>query len=818
MKKSAWAIFGLTWFLAFALRSARADDGLAFFESKIRPLLTAHCIECHGGSEPKGGLSLEFRSGWQEAGVVEPGDPNASLLITAVRYEDQDLAMPPTEAGGKLSEAQIDALESWIQMGAPDPREAVNGPPGSLLRGPKLRSREFKLTDADRGYWAFQPVTFPTIPVDSSGTSSRHPIDALLLAKLEEKGLAMSRPATPREQVRRAYFDLWGLPPSPEAVASFEREPTDAQWEQLLDRLLASPSYGERWGRHWLDLVRYAESNGYERDGEKPNAWRYRDYVIDSFNNDKPYDQFIREQLAGDEIVEEVASSASSASQEWRDSIVATGFYRLHVWDDEPDSTLAAEYDDLDDIMVTTGAAFLGLTLGCARCHDHKFDPISQADYYSLLSFFRGIDPYGQHKTGGGGRGTGRIERLLASSAEIDQWNQDRNRQLQEVEQRLAQAADAETKTIIETELKQLRESRPPFDSALAVAENGPAAPVTRVLYRGDVNSPREEVSAAFPAVFGVVKPQLPVPTDGVMSSGRRRALAHWIASPQNPLTARVMANRLWQHHFGVGLVPTPDDFGNAGLPPTNRPLLDYLAAEFVQANWKMKAMHRLIMTSQAYRQSSRMHNSSHAHDVDPENTLLWRQNLRRAEAEVIRDTMLAVSGDLNSKQGGPSVFPTLSPETHGGQDTTGKGWQDSPTEEQNRRSVYLVVKRGLKFPLLESFDFANSTSPVGTRPVTTTAPQALMLLNDSFVQSRAEALAARVAQEAGPETGAKIARAFQLVLQRDPSSSELTAADNFFAEQVRLSVADKTSNADREAFISFCRGLLNINEMIYVD
>ncbi|HEX2475715.1 MAG TPA: DUF1549 domain-containing protein, partial [Lacipirellulaceae bacterium] len=317
-------------------RSARADVGLNFFESRIRPLLETHCIRCHGGEEPKGGLSLESRTSWEEAGVIVPGDPEESLLIAAVRYTDENLAMPPAEAGGKLSATQIAALESWVRMGAPDPRELSGSNDEGPSRGPKLRSRQFTLTDADRNYWAFQPVTAPIVSTDDSGTQSRHPIDALLLEKLQEKGLAMNAPASPREQVRRAYFDLWGLPPSPEAVAEFEREPTDAQWERLIDRLLSSPHYGERWGRHWLDLVRFAESNGYERDAEKPNGWRHRDYVIDSFNSDKPYDQFIREQLSGDEIAEEAAASSSPVSQVWRDSIVATGYYRLHVWDDEP--------------------------------------------------------------------------------------------------------------------------------------------------------------------------------------------------------------------------------------------------------------------------------------------------------------------------------------------------------------------------------------------------------------------------------------------------------------------------------------------------
>ena len=733
----------LAWLLACGVAGTAAADDAVFFESKIRPLFLERCVACHGAEKQKGGLRLDSRAGWQNGGdsgaAVVPGKPDESLLIKAVRYTDAELAMPPEKKGGKLGGAQISALEQWVKMGAPDPREEV------AATGPRLRGGKFAITDEDRGYWAFQPVRRPGKTVQ--------PIDAFVLAKLEEKALAMNPPATPREQVRRAFFDLWGMPPSPEDVAAFAREPVDAAWARLIDRLLASPHYGERWGRHWLDLVRFAESNGYERDAPKPEAWRYRDYVIASFNDDKPYDRFIREQLAGDEIAESLAPGG-----EWRDAIIATGYFRLHVWDDEPDSTVVAEFDDLDDIMVTTGTAFLGLTIGCARCHDHKFDPISQADYYSMLSFFRSIDPYGLPHSGGGGRGTGKITRLLAPSS----------------------------------------------DSALAVVENGPAPKATHILARGEVGSPREEVSPAFPAVLSLPAPALPQRPPDAASTGRRSVLADWIASPQNPLTARVLVNRLWQHHFGAGLVPTPDDFGRTGLPPTNPPLLDHLAAEFVENGWSVKRMHRLMMTSRAYRMSSRA-DDSRALAADEANTFLWRQNLHRVEAEAIRDTMLTVSGTLNPKQGGPSVFPTLPKEVHGTQDSAGKGWTDSAPEEQNRRSVYLVVKRALKIPLLESLDFANSASPAGTRPVTTTAPQALMLLNDAFVHAQAAALAERVTREAGEQPDAQVTRAFQLVLQRAPAESEMRAVRKLFADQ-----------PPRAALESFCRGLLNANETIY--
>jgi hypothetical protein len=684
--------------------------------------------------------------------------------------------------------------------------------------GPKLRPRQFKLTETDRSYWAFQPVKPPPVP-DVTDHRSRiaHPVDAFVLARLRERGLEMNPPATPRELVRRVYFDLVGLPPSPEEVAEFERNPTDSAWAALIDRLLASPHYGERWGRHWLDLVRYAESNGYERDGAKPNAWRYRDYVIESFNADKPYDRFIREQLAGDELVEGELARAATATKDVRDALIATGFYRLHVWDDEPDSTVAAEFDDLDDIMVTTGAAFLGLTIGCARCHDHKFDPISQADYYSLLGFVRSVDGYGQHHTGGGGRGTGKITRPLATQSEWQQWEAGKQARAKEAETRLAQATDAETKKRLEAELKLAREAVPPFDFALAIAENGPQPKATHILHRGDAHSPRAEVSPAFPTVLGHPATALPAREANAPTTGRRRVLADWIASPQNPLTARVLVNRLWQRHFGVGLVPTPDDFGQTGLRPTNQPLLDYLAAEFVAGGWSIKRMHKLILTSRAYRMSSRADNRR-ALAADQDNTLLWRQNLRRVEAEVIRDTMLAVSGTLNPKRGGPSVYPTLPKEVHTTQDSAGKGWEDSPAAEQNRRSVYLVVKRALKVPLLECLDFANSTSGTGTRPTTTVAPQALMLLNDSFVQTQAAAFAERIQREAGLKLEQQIERAFQLAVQRPPTKAESNAAHSLLADQAERARTEGVKEPEAVALRSLCRALLNLNELVYAD
>ena len=706
-----------------------------------------------------------------------------------------------------------------LALSIPTPSRGASADP----TGPTLRPRPFALTDTDRAYWAFQPVRAPRIPSPGSHLETTHPIDAFLLAALRERKLGMNPPARPRELVRRAFFDLTGLPPGPGDVEAFEKEPSDAAWTRMVDRLLDSPRYGERWGRHWLDLVRYAESNGYERDGPKPDAWRYRDYLIHSFNTDKPYDRFIREQLSGDEIADQLLASPptgpDSSTNDWRDAIVATGFYRLHVWDDEPDNTLAAEFDDLDDIMVTTGAAFLGLTVGCARCHDHKFDPFSQADYYSLLGFIRSIDPYGQQHRGGGGRGTGRIQRPLATPAELRQWDLEKKQRIAAAELRLAQipATEPEARRKQEAELKQMRDAQPPFDHALAIADAGPKAKPTHLLSRGDVSAPREEVAPAFPSVLRPPTSSPPQPVERATSTGRRHVLAAWIASPDNPLTARVMVNRIWQHHFGVGIVPTPDDFGLTGMRPSHPELLDFLAAEFVRSGWSMKSVHRLIMTSRAYRMSSAATRAD-ALAADEGNSLFWRQNLRRLEAEAVRDSMLVVAGTLNPKMGGPGVYPSLPREVHTTQDSAGKGWADSPPGEQNRRSIYLVVKRALKVPLLEALDFANCTSPAGVRPVTTTAPQALMLLNDGFVQTQAAAFADRVAREGGDEPDSRIRHAFLLALQRPPSGGELEAARNLIADQRALARPDEAAPPERTAWQSLCRALLNVNEAIYLD
>ena len=813
-----WIIFacGLLHFTAFL----RAEPFLAggestevaskrslFFEEKVRPILDAHCLECHGPEKQKGDLRLDSRAAVLKGGdngpAAIPSHPEDSRLIKAV-MQTGELKMPNKKP--QLTPSQIAVLKSWIAAGLAwpeyDKQNAASTGESNESKdstGPKLRRKPFEITESDREWWSFKAIRRPTTPPVRESTAVANPIDAFLLARLEPKKLSLSHPASKRELVRRAYFDLIGLPPDTETVEAFKRDTSPDAWDRLVDDLLSRPQYGERWGRHWLDIVRYADTNGYERDGAKPHAWRYRDYVIDSLNLDRPYNRFILEQLAGDEL----GGFDNNA-------IVATGFYRLHVWDDEPDSTLAAEFDDLDDIMVTTSAAFLGLTLGCARCHDHKFDPISQADYYQFLSFFRSLNPYGLHKTGGGGRGTGIITRPLAKQDVVKAWEMESAARTKPLRDRLNSETNAEVKAKLEGQIREI-EAGIPYGFALAIHED-PIKP-TQIFRRGDIRSPGVEVQPGFPAIFGNPPPEVtPCPENG--SSGRRLALAQWIARPENSLTSRVMMNRLWQHHFGRGLVRTPNDFGRTGLPPSNPELLDFLATEFVAGGWRLKRMHKLIMTSNAYRMSSRADNPA-AMEVDEANDLFWRQNPRRVEGEVLRDSMLRISGTLSLKMGGPGFFPTLPKEVHRTQDGEGKGWADSPEAEQNRRSAYLYIKRGLLPPFLETFDYTATTVPVGERPVTTVAPQALMLLNDAFARQVAASFAERLIREAGENELAQITRAFQLAIQRLPRNEELAASLAMLHDQQRLAGGP---NASTIALQNFCAALLNLNEFLYAD
>jgi hypothetical protein len=725
-------------------------EQVSYFEKKVRPLLVQHCSRCHGGTKPRGGLRLDSRAnvfkGGDSGPAVVPGKPRDSLLIKAVNYAD--LEMPP---GKKLGKKEIAVLTEWVQVGAPWP-----GPGLAAVPPP---AKEIQVTQADRRWWSFRPVRRPPVPADAPAVN---PIDAFLAQKLKAKGLRFSPQADRREMVRRVHFDLLGLPPAPEDVDAFVADRRPDGYERLVDRLLASPHLGERWGRHWLDVARFAQTNGYERDDEKPDAWRYRDYVIRAFNADKPFDRFVRENLAGDEM--------NPATD---DSLTATAFYRLGVWDDEPDDRRQAEYDDLDELLSTTGSAFLGLTIGCARCHDHKFDPIPQEDYYSLLAFVRNIKPYGMPPT----KGTGNIFAALQAGGRT-----------------------------------------------LAVQERGPSPTPTRLLTRGSAATPGKVVAPRFPRVLCPsderAAPAIPTPPPGSRTTGRRSVLAAWVAARDNPLTARVIVNRLWQHHFGKGIVATPSDFGRTGTAPTHPELLDWLASELVDGGWGLKRVNRLIVLSAAYRQSSRVRDER-AVRLDPGNQLLWRQNLRRLEAEAIRDSVLAVSGKLNRAMCGRGIFPTLPPEVLSTQSKPGNGWGRSTPQEQARRSVYIFAKRTLGVPLLEVFDQASLDKSIAARTTTTIAPQALILLNSAFIDEQAAAFAERLVRETGERPAANVERAFRLAVGRAPTAKEAAIALGYL-DRVRGELRDPSrptpAEAYRHALARLCKVVFNLNEMVYVD
>ncbi len=591
----------------------------------------------------------------------------------------------------------------------------------------------------------------PAPPVVKNDAWAGNPIDAFVLEKLEAKGLAPNPPADKRALVRRVYFDLTGLPPTPQEVEAFVADKSPKAWEALVDRLLTSPRYGEQWGRHWLDLVRFAETNSYERDGAKPRAWRYRDYVIRSFNDDKPYDRFIREQLAGDELPHATA-----------DSITATGYYRLGIWDDEPADRELARFDMLDDILATTGQVFLGLTVDCARCHDHKIDPIAQRDYYAMLSFFQNVNHY---RNGGP---TDEVPLPLAPAvagakdpmrAAVEKREGLRSR-ITELEEHFltlhgpGKEAEADIARLIKREglrvlgkeaferykqlskeLADLLKDKSTGDIALAVTEAGPKPPETFVLMRGNPANKGDKVEPAFLQVLDPPAPAIVAPP-AAKSSGRRLALADWIASEDNRLTARVMVNRVWQHHFGRGIVRSPNNFGVQGDTPTHPELLDWLASEFVEKGWRLKALHRLILTSNTYRMSSRP--GAAALKADPQNDLLSHFDMRRLTAEEIRDSILATTGTLNPGMFGPGIYVDIPKEVLAGQSRPGSGWGKSSPEEQSRRSIYIFVKRSLLTPILASFDLAETDRSTPVRFASTQPTQALGMLNSAFLNEQA--------------------------------------------------------------------------------
>lgn len=794
--------------LAAAVGDARAAEAPVSFLQDVKPLLARRCFSCHGPNTSEGGLRLdepeaalaELDSGLH---AIVPGDVGKSALLERVAATDESERMPPE--GKPLSAEEVETLKNWIAAGAKWEK-----------------------------HWAFVPPQRQTPPAVSDAGWSQNPIDAFVFARLEQAGLSPATPADKRTLARRAYFGVTGLPPTSEQLDAFVNDQAPGASERLVDTLLASPHYGEHWARHWLDLVRFAETNSFERDGLKPNAWKYRDYVIRSFNDDKPYNQFLREQLAGDEL-EEVTD----------ETIIATGYYRLGIWDDEPADPQQALYDEFDDIISTTSQAMLGLTVGCARCHDHKIDPIPQTDYYGLLAFFADVTPYGDIQVRNADRNSVwdmskpeeralraelrnkeeltrkemnaieevGIQRMSVGDQEVGR-SPDRERLLQDKLEQHLNVSEWELYQEITKRLASVREEikkLPVPDSALALARCEPHPAPTHVMVRGNPHVPGEVVEPHFPQLFDEQAPVIPPAAEGARSAGRRRVLADWIVSPRNMLTARVIVNRVWQHHFGRGLVRSASNFGELGTPPTHPELLDFLALWLIDHNWQLKPLHRLIMTSNTYRMSSAA--DAKALAMDPSNDLLWRFDMRRLGAEEIRDATLVTSGQFNPAMFGPGFYPNLSQEVLDTQSRPGDGWGKSTAEEQARRSVYIHVKRSLLPPLLTAFDFPDVDSSCEGRFVTTQPGQALAMLHGEFLNEQAGKLAERVANEAGTEPGAQVSHALRLALQRPASDQEIADGLDLLSRLTK-----EHGQEPGEALRYWCLAVLNLNEFSYLD
>ncbi len=701
-----------------------------------------------------------------------------------------------------------------------------------------------------RRYWAFQPVKTAAPPKIAATDWARNPIDAFVAAKLEEKAIAPS-PATDRVTLlRRAYFDLTGLPPSVDAVQSFLADQSPDAYEKVVDRLLASPQYGERWARHWLDLARYAESDGFRADDIRPNAWRYRDYVIRSFNAGKPYDRFVQEQIAGDEL--------------WPDDLdarVATAFHRHYPDEYNAQNLRQRRQQILDDVTDTVGSVFLGMTFECARCHDHKFDPILHTDYYRLQAFFSNISAddefpmlskaeyadyqrklaVWEEKTASirsemsalltAARTKSHKARYMAYVDEVQQaldkpleqrtpielWMADKAKYfMNPAEESLANGLKGEAKekwAKLKAQLDEFKELRPaPVPKGTGLTELTSQPIPSHVLLGGAYNRPGDPVAPGFLTILSPGDAVVTPPTNGVNSTGRRTALAKWLTAPDNPLTPRVMVNRIWHHHFGRGLVATTSDFGIMGERRTHSELLDWLAAEFVRSGWDMKHMHRLIMSSSTYRQSSNFRAAAAA--KDPANQLLWRYERRRLEGESIRDTALSVSGLLNPELYGPSVRPPLP------KGVAESAWKSSPDlASHHRRSIYTFLRRNNLYPMLDVFDMPDTHTSCGRRGVTTTAPQALTYLNSDQTIDWARSFANKVLAAAPSDWKAQVDEAYRMAYSRPPSPAERDMALTFF-EQHQNTIAEKQPSAQVHAAVlaDFCHALFNSSEFIYIN
>lgn len=870
-----WRVSILLFLLQVPARLWAADNAAdaVQFETHVRPILKANCWHCHGEAEEVKG-SLDARlvrtllQGGDSGPAITRGDHIASLLYHRVVAGD----MPPGEK--KLTAAEIDVIARWIDQGA----KADRVEPASLPTG-------LVISDDERSHWSFQPIRRPAVPEVRHSELVRSPIDAFLLESLEGEGLSFGAEADRPTLIRRLYFDLTGLPPSPSAVEQFVHDRAADAYERLVDQLLASPAYGEHWGRHWLDVVGYADSNGYsELDSPRKWAFRYRDYVIRSLNGDKPWNEFLVEQLAGDEFLTQPLENLTAAQA---DQLIATGMLRMG-----PDGTSDGAVDQnlaRNDVIANTikivSSSILGLTVACAQCHDHRYDPISQADYYGLRAIFEPAFDWRNWRSPEArlvSLWTDETRKQAAEAeSELQAIDRQRNAELDQIvhetfERELAKlptemqsaarlahdtAEDKRSNEQIEL-IKQhpflnvdrvtvylylpdrLTEFNKRWDDCVAAAAKKKPAddfvqcltevpgqiPATKLFARGDFNSPKQEIA---PGELTVLSPpgfSIAPDDPHLATSGRRLAYARHLTDGRHPLVARVLVNRFWLNHFGRGLVTTPADFGALGQPPSHPELLDWLADDFMAGGWKLKRLHRLIVTSTAYRQSSEHRAELDA--VDPENRFLGRMPARRLQAEMLRDALLATSGRLSAKMFGPPV--PITPDDVG-QIVVGADTRDSsgrPTgkvvdlgEDEFRRSIYVQVQRSKPLGLLETFDAPTMSPNCEQRASSTNAPQSLMLMNNAFVLQQADAMAERIKREVGSDLSAQFQRAWQMAFCRAPSASQLQAGVVFLGEQTAIITANppadpqaKSSAPEQVALSNVCQALVMSNGFLYVD
>lgn len=843
-----------------------AGPPVIVFERQIRPILKAHCFQCHGEGD-KGKLDLRLQrlmvKGGESGPAIEPGKKEGSLLFERISKGE----MPPGEK--KLSAEEIQLIGTWIDAGAPTARpepEEVSGGTG--------------VTPEDREYWFYQPIQDQGIPEYQPTDRVRTNIDAFLVKKLKENGFGFSPEADKLTLLKRASLDLLGLPPSREEIQVFMADQAGDAYERMLDRLLASPRYGERWGRHWLDVAGYADSNGYSSDDSvRPFTYKYRDYVIRAMNGDKPFDQFLTEQLAGDELLHE---KQANFTPEELETITATGFLRMAAdgTGGGVDQELARNQVVADTLKIVS-TSLLGLSVGCAQCHDHRYDPIPQTDYYRLRAIFEPALDWKAWRNPN--------ERLISLytdadrskaaevAAEAHRLNVERGAREavlmkgaleKELEKHPAELRDAlrtayetpddkktpEQKKLLDErpsvkinpgnlyqydaagaeELKKMQAKvdeanakRPPEEFIHVLTEPAGTVPVTYLFHRGDPKQPKDPVSPGTLTVCSETLSPIEFPADdpALPSTGRRVAFAQWLTSAKNPLTARVLVNRFWLHHFGRGLVNTPSDFGVMGERPTHPELLDWLARDFMSNGWKLKRLHKLIMTSTAYRQSSAR--PAELAEKDPENALYGRFPVLRLDAETLRDRVLFATGVMNPAMFGPAI--AVQEDDVGQVIVTGEAPVPAPglvvptNLPTFRRSVYVQQRRSQPVAMLQAFDAPVMQVNCEKRASSTVAPQALMLMNSDFVVKQSGYLASRAVREAGDQPDQQIRAAWSLAYQRDPTESELQQAQQFLSERMEFyktlpEGAQKPANPGWEALSSLCQVLLSSNEFLYVD